>query len=281
MNLPVEVNMDTTFVSILPDSCNKTYTAYLTVANNDGCLASNSYSFNVVDTTAPVVNGVPTEVILDPTTNCKLQVPNLKLLFNSNNLTDNCYGFGNLTINQSIAAGTMVEGGTDVTMTITDRCGNATTHFITLNSSAPLAVSIAADKMEICQGETVNLTTTVENEVVPVIYTWNTGSHNANIAVQPTEAAHVFTVSVTDAIGCSAKANIDILVHHTPVAADATLHQTANTYCQNADGIYDGTISITANHADISAWRMNGEYEWKALTYTYTGLQEGTYYFEP
>ena len=280
VNLPVEVNMDTTFVSILPDSCNKTYTAYLTVANNDGCLASNSYSFNVVDTTAPVVNGVPTEVILDPTTNCKLQVPNLKLLFNSNNLTDNCYGFGNLTINQSIAAGTMVEGGTDVTMTITDRCGNATTHVITLNSSAPLAVSIAADKMEICQGETVNLTTTVENEVVPVIYTWNTGSHNANIAVQPTEAAHVFTVSVTDAIGCSAKANIDILVHHTPVAADATLHQTANTYCQNADGIYDGTISITANHADISAWRMNGEYEWKALTYTYTGLQEGTYYFD-
>ncbi|MBO4489513.1 MAG: T9SS type A sorting domain-containing protein [Bacteroidales bacterium] len=282
VNLPLEPNMDTTFVAILPDSCNKTYTAYLTVTNNDGCKASNSYSFDVVDNTAPVVNGVQTEMILDPTTNCKLLVPNLKLLFNGSNVTDNCYGFGNLTITQSVAAGTLVDGGTDVTMTITDRCGNATTHVITLNSSAPLAVTITADDEEICQGEPVNLTTTVENQVDPVIYTWNITpvNHNANITVYPTEAAHTYTVSVTDAIGCTAKNTIDILVHHTPVAADATLHQTANTYCANADGIYDGTISITANHADIDAWRMNGENDWKPLTYVYTGLQEGTYYFD-
>ncbi|MCR4964246.1 MAG: T9SS type A sorting domain-containing protein [Bacteroidales bacterium] len=280
VNLPLEANMDTTFVTILPDSCNKTYTAYLTVANNDGCLASTSYSFDVVDTTAPVINGVANEVILDPTTNCKLLVPNLALMFNPNNVTDNCYGFGNLTITQNVPAGNLVDGGTDVTVTITDRCGNATTHVITLNSSAPLAITITADNDEICQGEAVNLTTAVENEVIPVIYTWNTGSHNANVSVLPTESNHVYVVTVTDNIGCSAKATIDILVHHTPVAADVTLTQTANTYCENDDNIYDGTISIAANHADVNAYRMSGETEWHDLTYVYTGLQEGTYTFD-
>lgn len=280
VNLPLEPNMDTTFVAILPDSCNKTYTAYLTVLNNDGCKASTSYSFDVVDSIAPVVGNVVSEVILDPGANCMMTVPNLLPYFNNENVTDNCYGFGNLTITQSVAAGSLIAVATPVTMTITDRCGNSTTHVIVLRSSAPLTVTITADEPEICQGETVNLTTTVENAIVPVIYTWSTASHDAGITVQPTEAAHTYTVTVQDNIGCSAAASIDILVHHTPVAEDVTLIQTANTYCENEDGIYDGTVSIAAIHPDIVAWRMTGETTWQNLDYVYTGLQEGTYWFD-
>ncbi len=280
VNLPLEPNMDTTFVTILPDSCNKTYTAYLTVLNNDGCKASTSYSFDVVDSIAPVVGNVITELILDPGDSCLMTVPNLLPYFNNNNVSDNCYGFGYITITQSVAAGSKIAVETPVVMTLTDRCGNATTHTITLKSSAPLAVTITADEPEICQGETVHLTTTVENAVVPVIYTWTNNTHNPDLTVNPTEANHVYTVTVTDNIGCQAAGSIDILVHHTPVAADVILTQTANTYCENEDGIYDGTISAAANHADLVAWRMSGENVWHDFSYVYTGLQEGTYYFD-
>lgn len=275
---------DTTGVYIIPDSCEHTYIVYLDVTNQHGCAVRAEYEFDVIDSVAPffVTDGLITDSLVAVHENCVMYVPDFIPLFNNNNVKDNCYTLGQMTITQTPAAGTVIHADTPVSIVVTDGCGNQSVpYIITAKSASPIAVEISTSDDEFCQGPAIVLTANVTDAIMPVQFAWSNNTHNMTATVTPTEAAHVFAVTVTDAMGCQASDDIDITIYHVPTAHDATLTSTPNTYCDNADGIYDGTISVVSfNHPDVVAYKMSTDPIWHAADYVYTGLYQGSYYFD-
>lgn len=275
---------ETTGVYIIPDSCEHTYTVVVDVTNQHGCKARAEYEFDVIDSVAPyfVTRGLITDSLVEVHENCVMYVPNFIPLFTNDNVKDNCYTLGQMTIAQTPAAGTIIHGDTPVSIVVTDGCGNVSApYIITAKSANPIAVEITASNNEFCQGESTVLTANVTDAVTPVTYNWSNRTHNMTTTVVPTEAAHVYSVTVTDAMGCQAQDDIDITVYHVPTVRDITLASTPNTYCDNDDNIYDGTISVASfNHPDIVAYKMSTDPTWHAVDYVYTGLYQNTYVFD-
>jgi len=91
-------------------------------------------------------------------------------------------------------------------VTITDANGCSVSQCITLNSAAPIQTGI-------CNNQTVvfgyypenvaQITTNASGGTAPYTYLWSTGETTSSIVVAPT-ATTTYTVTITDAVGCSA-----------------------------------------------------------------------------
>jgi len=123
-----------------------------------------------------------------------------------------------------------------VTATDANGCVNTASVLVTVND---LPTADAGSDQTICADELTNLTASGG-----ISYEWSTGETTATIAVNPA-ATTVYTVTVTDANGCSDEDSVMVNVNPLPVAnagADQSL-------CEGA-----GTITLTASGGVSYLW---------------------------
>ncbi|MBO7606402.1 MAG: InlB B-repeat-containing protein, partial [Paludibacteraceae bacterium] len=115
----------------------KNYTAKLTVTDGNGCTASDEKTLTIEDKTIPEVTGTFADV--PATANiaaCNYIVPDLTSSVRAQAL-DNCTATEDLIITQSPAAGDVIAVTSEVTVVVTDKCGNA-------NESTKINVTVPA-----------------------------------------------------------------------------------------------------------------------------------------
>ncbi len=279
---------DTTGVYILPDSCNYTYYPHVKVTNVKGCVAEAEFPFDVVDTTAPVVDA--SAIISDTTLvrqmGCKFILPDLTQLFNNNNVSDNCYKVGAMTLTQNPPAGTEITENKAVTITLTDHCGNTST--FTINANLPsdniTITNIAVVDTAFCLNGTATLTPSISNGAGTFVYTWTEGStvlgSDAVLTVTPTTpGVHTYQLSVVDSFNCEATKSANVTVYPLPAAADVTMASTPNEFCKNAYNVNNeanGTVYVT-NITTGYMYKLSTDTMWHDASYVYTGLNNGTY----
>ncbi len=103
-----------------------------------------------------------------------------------------------------------------VTVTTPDGCSGSTS--ITITVSPPM--QLTTSDQTICQGDTVQIGVTVSGGTSPYSYSWSpaTGLSDPNVA-QPEafpQSTTVYTVTVTDAAGCSTQATVTVTVNPKP-----------------------------------------------------------------
>lgn len=123
---------DTSLIYIMPDWYNHQYEASVTVIDTlTGCTATATYTLDVRDTLPPVVqDGVLENRRVLPTSEGKYYIPDFTSLLTTATVSDNCYPFSTLTINQSPAAGTEFFETTTVTITLSGPCGDENQYFV-------------------------------------------------------------------------------------------------------------------------------------------------------
>jgi len=278
-------------IHVIPTECNRDYSILLRVTNVKGCSVDTTYTIHAEDTQAPVITGVITTDILPVSagSSCQTYVPDYTTLLNNTNTVDNCWRFGTLHIAQSPVAGTVVDAETmDVTLTVTDSCGNVATHVITVTRPGNLLqVSLATDNNNFCYGETAHIAATVLNNAGTVTYAWtpNLGTGAAidytPAIVNGDSAIYPVSVNIVDqANGCSASATLNLVVYHVPVATDVRFVTTPNNYCDNASSISNGTIAISDATNGVVEYKLTTEATWHPISYVYENLYQGTYNFE-
>jgi gliding motility-associated-like protein len=104
----------------------------------------------------------------------------------------------------------------------TDDLGCVNTATIELEVANPPTASIAASAIEICAGETVDLTASGGGD-----YDWSTGASGPTLSVTPATNT-TYTVTVTDANDCSAEASVDISVIEPTPAPTLTCFEATN-----------------------------------------------------
>ena len=100
-------------------------------------------------------------------------------------------------------------------------CGPDTT-FTTINL-LPKPVVTATGPSQVCQGEDVNLSSSVSNVTMPVAYIWaGAGSYSCSscastiVTTLPVGGPYTITLNITDALGCMADTSVDVIVNDVP-----------------------------------------------------------------
>ncbi len=130
---------------------------------------------------------------------------------------------------------------TTYTVTVTDANGCSATDNVAITVNQLPTVDAGANDT-ICAGETASLTATGAGA-----YAWSNGGNTATIAPVPT-ATTTYTVTVTDANGCIATDNAQVVVNQLPIA-DAGVN---DTICVGE------TASLTATGGGTYAWSNGG-----------------------
>lgn len=133
-------------------------------------------------------------------------------------------GFTSSSQNPSIIASTTAESGT-YTVTVTDDNSCASTAQVNVTINATPTVT-AGSNSPICSGSTLNLTSTLG-----ISYVWSgqggysSSAQNPNISNATTSQSGAYTVSLTDANGCSNIAQTIVTVNSLPIADAGTANQ--------------------------------------------------------
>ncbi|QLE00617.1 hypothetical protein HX109_03220 [Galbibacter sp. BG1] len=158
------------------------------------------------------------------TANCKPPAPNVNVVLDE---ADNCTVSANLIV-QFVSD---VENNTNPktvtrTYSITDRAGNSST--VTQNITINEPSVDAGEDQEVCNGDSVTLPSTITNGTAPYTYEWSTNGtvvgNSATINTIPNGDADNnvnldYTITVTDAAGCSYSDTVRIRVKFTPEAS--------------------------------------------------------------
>jgi hypothetical protein len=149
------------------------------------------------------------------------------------------YTWSNGSTAQSIVPTT--SGTYSVTVTGANGC-TATSNAINVTvNPTPTAVITPSGATTFCEGSSVNLVATGG-----ATYTWNNGSTNATLAVT---AGGTYTVTVTNAGGCTDTETMTVTVNEVPSAFIVT--SGATTFCQG------GEVSLTAQAGNSYVWSNN------------------------
>lgn len=257
------------FIAVNENICDRIYTATATVTNTMGCITNAQYSIHAIDRNAPVLSvNMPTDTIAINAPNCKIRIPDYRPLYNASTVSDDCWNMDSTVVSQNPAPGSLIGVNTDVVITVTPKCGPAAYDTIKVCFPEPrISTLISASVDSSCYPYSTTLSVTTIDGVAPYTVVWNDTTTANTLDVNPTETANRHNVVVvTDAMGCQATDDIDLVVYHKPVAADVTIRTTPNNYCDDAHA--NGSITITAANDEIDSIRLNGETEWHALPYT-------------
>ncbi|MFL9829337.1 chondroitinase family polysaccharide lyase [Flavobacterium sp. ST-87] len=177
---------------------------------------TNSFNVTVTDAEASIINAIES-VSLCYNTNGNYNIPTATA-------TDNCnintitYQITGATVrngNDLDASGTFNVGISTIIWTVTDNAGNTntTTTNVTINSEITGTI---ADVYAVNPGGTANtiylgygpssltLTATPVNGTAPYNFSWSNGDTSATTTVSPSTAGtHDYTLTITDALGCS------------------------------------------------------------------------------
>lgn len=209
----------------------------LTVTTSGGC--TDSFSDNIVMHPAPIAGmGASTVCEGNPTIFTDLSTIPTGLI------TGYFWDFGNgTTSTQSNPSHTYQNDGVyNATLIISSHfgCFDTTTLQVTVN---PIPIASAGADQGLCQGGNINLTATGGTS-----YSWTPGNMNgASITVSPSSTTH-YTVTVTDANGCTSTDQVAVNVFNTPtaqVSSDAML-------------CYGESATLTASGGNAYQWAPGG-----------------------
>ena len=236
-------------VDIMAGLCEASYTVMVTIMDGNGCEAQDSYTFYVKDTIAPIISGIIPDQLLT-STNCEFEVPDFtRSVLES--ATDNCTTIDELVITQSPEVGTIVTNDTEVTITATDACGN--TSMLTVNLLLPSSPQLTTNMTDtsICQGNSLTLAAAVTGGTAPFTYEWDVAPDSptalpstSSLTVTPESGENTYTVTITDANGCSATASTTVALLESP---------TANI---------SGNLSFCQGESSLLTVTGNGSYLW-------------------
>ena len=132
------------------------------------------------------------------------------------------------------------------TVTVTDASGCSTTRSFSINAPDAPQVSLSGG-----QCGDADITASVSGGTAPYTYVWNTGDNSAIITGADGQS---YTVTVTDANGCTSQASIDIGTIGTPIEISYT---TVSPTCYGeANGSID--IEISGGSGDLDVTWSNG-----------------------
>jgi gliding motility-associated-like protein len=149
-------------------------------------------------------------------------------------------------------------------LTVTDAtgCSDISEHTVGLGGNLQLAVNTTAAT---CQSNNGSATVLVANGTAPFTYSWSTTSQNTPTATG--FAAGVYSVTVTDALGCSSSASFSVNGINTPSVSVNVLD---NNCANGSIGAVD--ITLQGGIAPITFEWSNG-----ATTEDISGLYNGIY----
>jgi predicted transcriptional regulator len=198
-----------------------TTTYSVTGTNAAGCTATASATVTVNTPTA-VISGTPTV--------CASQTPTV--LTASGGVT---YAWSSGATTPSISVLPVSNLTFTVTSTDAQGCTAVASQLVTVNSAPSASV---AGTNSVCAGTSTTLTASGGDT-----YLWSNGATGASISVSPANNT-TYTVTVTNANGCTATANRAVTVNAVPTASVSG----NNTICAGA------TTSLTANGGTAYTW---------------------------
>ena len=213
------------------------------------------------DNEAPVISGNNFDRELT-SNSCDFIVPDFTeeiRAISSDNITTN----DELVITQAPTAGTWISSTTMVLVTVADQSGNSSSISITLTVPAPPIVSVMSTNI-MCTGATGSIFSTTTSGVEPYSFAWNNGATTQNIE---SVSAGTYILTVTDANGCSAEAQVTVSEPEILVAEISS----TNIACYGESSA-SATVNVTGGTAPYS-------YSWNTLAteQTITSLTADTY----
>lgn len=187
-----------------------TYT--VTGTDINGCIAS--------DTVSVTLNGITVSTTASSTTLCAGTSSNLTATgagVGGSYTWSPATGLSSSTIANPIATPSATTTYT-VTGTASTGCTNTSTITITVNSLPPID---AGTPLAICTGQTANLSATGAGAAGSYLWTPAGSLSNPNIPnpISSATSSTTYTVTGTDANGCSASDTVSVIVHSVPVAS--------------------------------------------------------------
>ncbi|MFN8154104.1 MAG: gliding motility-associated C-terminal domain-containing protein [Bacteroidia bacterium] len=268
-------------------TCNAASTG--TATANPVYASSYNYLWNTGATTSSISNlpaGTYTVTATDPASGCTasqtvtLSQPSGMTLTSSptnpscanrnNGAIDLSVSGGNAPYSYSWSNGSTSQDLTNVssgvyTVTVTDANGCSKTNTTTLTNS--YAVSLSTSPVNVnCFGQsTGSISSSPSGGVGPYTYLWNTGSTNANIS---NITAGSYTVTATDANGCTATSNSSVTQPAAALAASAT---STNVSCFGAS---NGAVAL-----NVSGGTTPYTYNWSngSTSSSLSNITAGTY----
>ena len=179
-----------------------TTTVYHVLATDDvGCIATHQVEITVFPLPDPVIVG-DNQICSGASTILDAGV------FSS-------YSWNTGAITQTI---TVSQGGTySVTVTDNNGCQGEDTFVVSEGDSPTL--SLAANSLQICLGDSTDITASANGGMIPYVFSWSHGlPDGTNHTVSPLNTT-IYSITVTDATGCTDTDNIEITVTENPTIA--------------------------------------------------------------
>ena len=174
---------------------NTTGTYSVTATNSYGCTATTSATV--------LVNPLPSVNILAMNTICK----NDEVTLTAVAPTAGTFQWSSGQNTAVVTVSPSVSSNYTVLVTDENGCSNTTSMLITVN---PLPQVIVSGQTTICQGDTAHLSATGG-----ILYSWSNGQQGANMNAT---TAGTYTVTATNANGCSAEKQVSVTMNPLPVA---------------------------------------------------------------
>ena len=171
------------------------------------------------------------------------------------------YNWSNSAITQNLSG---VAAGT-YTVTVTDSKGCTGTASATVTQPTAITASATATSENCNGGSNASVSLTVSGGTSPYTYSWSNGATTQNLSGI---AAGTYTVTVTDAKGCTKTASATVS------APSSSLTASASATGLSCSGVNNGTVTLT-----VSGGTSPYSYSWSngAVTQNLTGLAAGNY----
>jgi hypothetical protein len=246
---------------------------------------NNTFANSFINNCDPIIyNGTPSFNLSNPSTSnsCFQLFANTTYNCNAPAAQINFTAIGgvapiNYSINGSAQSSPFIAASGSYTIVATDANSNTASTIVTITLPTPLALSIATTNVPCYNGNNGTAISTVTGSVSPYHYFWtdNTGNLISNQTIYDDAALHLtqgnYTLTVTDAIGCTATNSFTI----TQPAMQNTANIIAQTsvLCQGGMG-GSATVAVVPSNSSYT-------YSWSATpvqtTATATNLAAGTY----
>lgn len=202
-----------------------TTTVIWIATDESGNTATSIQTVTITDTEAPIVNSNPSVTLChEASGNYNIPVATATDNCNVNSVTYQITGATARNGNGLDASGNFNVGSSTIIWTVTDNAGNNSTITTTVTINSKISASIA-DAYAVSPGGKANtiylgygpssltLTATVVNGTAPYSYSWNNGATTSSTVVSAsTPGAHSYTLTITDALGCSITITKEITV---------------------------------------------------------------------
>ena len=177
------------------------------------------------------------------------------------------YSNGNIISGANTASYNVTNAGSyNVVVTLTTGCSDSASSSTNVVISAPPTVSINTGTTSVCEGSLVTLTASG----TATSYLWSTGSTSLNISF-PAVSSNSYTVTGTDANGCTNSDIVAITVNARPAAPTTSVSSSA--VCAGIAVTFNSGSSLTNNWYNVA----NGSTVSNLQSFVHTETVAGTY----